>query len=249
MANILITGATGTIGTELTKHLKEAHHLILADQDFSNFPEELKEGSEIVEKDLVNRENWVGLLDGVEFVIQLAGQPDQDADFYGDLEELNYEIPHNLYSEAADAKDLKRIIFASSIHAVEGYPDDVQVKIADPVRPSGLYGVSKVYLEALAAYHAFQNEVPSIGIRIADYKVEPSELEQDADERGMASYFSARDMNHLIDCCIKAELNEPYLLVNGISNNTFTRLSIEEARIKLDYAPQDDAFKINGYFE
>lgn len=249
MANILITGATGTIGTELTKHLKETHHLILADLDFSDFPEGLKEGSEIVEIDLVDRESWKGLLDGVEFVIQLAGEPDQDADFYGDLEELNYEIPHNLYSEAMDAKDLKRIIFASSIHAVEGYPDDIQVKIADPVRPTSLYGVSKVYLEGLANYHAFQNEVPSIGIRIADYKVDPSELDENADERGMASFFSARDMNHLVDCCLEAELDTPYLLVNGISGNTFTRLSTEEARTALGYAPQDDAFKINGYFE
>lgn len=249
MATILITGATGTIGTELTKYLKNKHHLILVDIDFSHFPEGLMEETEIIETNLVEQKNWDGLLDGADFVIQLAGEPDQNADFYGSLEELNYEIPHNLYNAAADAKDLKRIIFASSIHAVDGYPDNIQVKIADPVRPSGLYGVSKVYLEALAAYHAFQNEVPSIGIRIADYKAKPSDFDKDADERGMASYFSARDMNHLIDCCLEAELDEPYLLVNGISNNTFTRLSIEEARSKLGYNPQDNAFEMTGYFK
>ena len=89
MAKILITGATGTIGKELTKHLKTSHQLTLVDLDFSEFPTELKEGTRIIETDLVERENWRGLFEGIEFVIQLAGEPDQDAEFYEDLEELN----------------------------------------------------------------------------------------------------------------------------------------------------------------
>ena len=216
MSKILITGATGTIGKRLTRHLIERYQLTLVDIDFSEFPEELKHGVQIVETDLVNRENWRGLLDDIEYVIQLAGEPDQFADFYDDLEELNYEIPHNLYDEALEAKKLKRIIFASSIHAVDTYPNDIQVKTTDPVRPSGLYGVSKVYLEALASHYAYVHNIPSIGIRIANYTVNNEELDSEVDEAGMAMYFSARDMNHLVDCCLKAELDEPYLLVNGL---------------------------------
>ena len=55
-------------------------------------------------------------------------------------------------------------------------------------------------------------------------------------------------MNHLIDCCLEAELNEPFVLVNGISNNSFPRLSLEEASVKLGYKPQDDAFEMTGVF-
>lgn len=248
MANILITGATGTIGTELTKHLMENHSLTLVDIDFSEFPNELIEKTKIIETDLVDRKNWKGLLEDIEFVIQLAGEPDQDAEFYGDLEELNFEIPHNLFEEALEANRLQRIIYASSIHAVEAYPDHVQVKISDPVRPSGLYGVSKVYLEGLASYHAYVNGIPSIGIRIANYTVNNKTLDEDVDETGMAMFFSARDMNHLIDCCLTTELDEPHLLVNGISNNTFPRLSLDEAINKLGYEPKDNAFEIGGYF-
>ncbi len=249
MAKILITGATGTIGKELTKYLKDKHELTLVDIDFSEFPSELTEGSEVVETDLVKRENWRGLLDNIEYVIQLAGQPDQNAEFYGDLEELNFELPHNLYDEALGADQLKRIIFASSVHAVDAYPNNVQVKISDPVRPTGMYGVSKVYLEALASYHAYINDIPSIGIRIANYQVDNQSLDPEVDEAGMAMFFSARDMNHLIDCCLEAEVDEPYLLVNGISNNTFPRLSLEEAQNKLGYQPKDNAFKIAGVFK
>lgn len=247
MSNILITGATGTIGTQVTKHLKEQHHLTLVDVDFSDFPKELQEGAKIIETDLVDPKNWDSLLDEIEFVIQLAGEADQEAEFYGDLLEFNYKLPHNLYEEAAKAKDLKRIIFASSLHITEGYPDNVQVKVTDPIRPANLYGVSKAYLEGLASSYAYVNGIESIGIRIADYKKD-GELDPEADENGMANYFSERDMNHLIDCCLEAELEEPLLVVNGISNNTFLRLSYEEARVKLGYQPQDDAFEINGYF-
>ena len=247
MANILITGATGVIGTELTKHLINKHHLTLVDIDFSDFPEELKAATNVVETDLILPENWEGLLDGIEYIIQLAGEPDAEGVFYGDLLEMNYKLPHNLYEAATQAQDLKRIIFASSIHAVDAYPVYVQVKATDPVRPADLYGVSKVYLEGLASYHADVNGIESIGIRIADYKASDEELEENADEHGMAMYFSSRDMNHLVDCCLEAELKEPYLLVNGISKNTFPRLSYEEAQVELGYQPQDNAFEKRHY--
>ncbi|GAA0356241.1 NAD-dependent glucose-6-phosphate dehydrogenase Azf [Alkalibacterium iburiense] len=242
MTKILITGATGTIGKNLTRHLKDKYDLVLADIDFSDFPDDLKENAKIVEADLSKLEEWNGLLDGVDYVIQLAGNPDPEADFYEDLVELNYFLPQNLYYKAAESS-VKRIIFASSIHASDAYPDNVQVKTTDQVRPDDLYGVSKAYLEALASYYAFKKGIESIGIRIGDYKSDDSELGEDTDLRGMAAYFSARDMNHLIDCCLEATLDEPYLLVNGLSNNTFPRLDIESARVKLGYEPKDNAFE------
>ncbi|OJF93035.1 NAD(P)-dependent oxidoreductase [Alkalibacterium sp. 20] len=243
MSKILITGATGTIGTNLTRHLKDEHELVLADIDFSSFPEELKKGVEIIQGDLTELEAWEGLLDDAEYVIQLAANPDPDADFYDDLVGLNYVLPQNLYKKALNAPKLKRIIFASSIHASDAYPDGVQVKTTDQVRPDDLYGVSKAYLEALASYYAFNKNIESIGIRIGDYKPDESELDPESDFNDMAMYFSARDMNHLIDCCLATPLEEPFLLVNGLSNNTFPRLDIHSARVKLGYQPQDNAFE------
>lgn len=243
MSKILITGATGNIGKNLTDHLMKNHELVLVDIDFENFPEELKENVKIIKKDLSDLKEWEGLLDDIEYVIQLAGNPDEHADFYDELVDLNYVLPQNLYKEAEKAPRLKRIIFASSIHASGGYPENVQVKTTDQIRPDDLYGVSKAYLEALASYYSFKKGIESIGIRIGDYKVDDSELDPNGDPKSLAMYFSARDMNHLIDCCLKAELEEPYLLVNGLSNNTFLRLDIDSARVKLGYEPEDNAFE------
>jgi nucleoside-diphosphate-sugar epimerase len=41
---------------------------------------------------------------------------------------------------AAKTSGVKRFIFASSIHAISGYPKDMQVKTIDPVNPGDLYG-------------------------------------------------------------------------------------------------------------
>lgn len=248
MANVLITGATGTIGTEVTKHLIKSHTLTLVDYDFSKFPKKLMEQATIITDDLADPDNWDGILDGIHYVIQLAGDPDAGAEFYDSLLELNYKLPQNLYEEAKDAKDLNRIIYASSNHAMSGYPNDTQMKVTDSIRPGNLYGVSKAYIEALATYHAYEHGIESIGLRIGAYTVDDADL-QKMDKYQLAKYLSVRDMNHLIDCCIDADMMEKSLIVNGVSNNAFSRLSNEEARVKLGYKPQDDAFQMMGIFD
>lgn len=252
MANILITGAGGTIGREVAKHLSKKHYLTLVDVDFSEFPkvpEELEEHFIFHETDLTKQANWENLLNGIDYVIQLAADPSPEAEFYESLLELNYKLPYNLFAAAKQAPDLKRIIFASSIHAVDAYPEGTQVKTSDPVRPNDLYGVSKVYLEGLAAHFAYSHDVESIGIRIGDYKATDTELPNRPGPQGFATYLSRRDLNQLIDRCLEAKLKEPFLLVNGLSDNTFNRLDIEQAKVLLDYAPQDNAFEKREFEE
>lgn len=246
MARILITGATGTIGKVITQHLKKQHELTLVDIHFDDVDKQLLEGTQTKDLDLSLEENWEGLLDGIEHVLHLAGDPSPDAEFYGSLLDLNYKIPYNLFHQATlDPVHIKRIIFASSIHAVDAYPANVQVHVDQPVRPADLYGVSKAYVEALASYYAFTKGQETIGIRIGDFK-ESGKPDLNAGPDGLANFLSARDFCHLIDCTLSADLQEPFLLVNGISNNTFPRLDIDQARVAIGYQPQDNAFEMKG---
>src|SRR5207237_718422 len=71
---------------------------------------------------------------------------------------------------AAKVARCRRVIYASSIHAVSGYPADVQVHTTDPVNPGDLYGVSKCFGEAMARYMAEQEGLSAIALRIGGFQ-------------------------------------------------------------------------------
>src|SRR3712207_7646535 len=71
---------------------------------------------------------------------------------------------------AAKAAGCRRVIYASSIHAVSGYPSDVQVKTSEPVNPGDLYGVTKCFGEALGRYMAEKEGLSVIALRIGAFQ-------------------------------------------------------------------------------
>lgn len=144
---------------------------------------------------------------------------------------------------AAKAAGCRRFIFASSIHAVSGYPADVQVKTNDPVNPGDLYGVSKCFGEALGRYMAEQENLSTIAIRIGGSQ--PLEFAMDPKGLGMLdAWVSQRDLNQLINLCIDAE-GIRFAIFNGLSDNRFKRLDISDAREILGYQPVDDLTELN----
>lgn len=243
---IVLTGATGNIGSVLTPYLHESYDLTLVDLDLSDISDSLKDTIELIETDLSDPDNTKGILENADYLIHLAGDPRPDADFYESLLDANFKATFNLFTEAVKTKGLKRILFASSIHAVGGYPLDTQVNTDMYPRPADLYGVSKAYMEVLASHFAFKEGKEFIGIRIGGF--EGLEGENETLEN-MMKYLSPDDMCHLIDRCLIADLKRPFLLVNGISDNTFKRLDITQAREEIAYYPKDNAFDIYTVFK
>lgn len=243
MNNILITGAAGTIGQAITKHLASSFSLTLVDRDFDKFPIELAPEASKLALDLGDSRAWEGLLDDVEYIIHLAGNPNPFADF-DQLWEANFMIPKLLFEYAESAPHLKRLIFASSIHAVDGYPKGEEIKVTDPIRPDGYYGISKLFMETVANFYAHQKGLQSIGIRIGNYCETGSSLSEEIDLHGLAEIITERDFNHLLDCCLATELTEACLIINGISNNSFKRLEIASLKALLGYEPTDNAFEM-----
>lgn len=242
---VMVTGATGNIGQVLTPHLHQSYDLTLVDKDLSGIEDEMRDKAQLLERDLSDPDQTVGILEGIDYLIHLAGDPRPDADFYGSLLDANFKVTFNLFKEAAATEKLKRTIFASSIHAVGGYPLDTQVNVEMYPRPADLYGVSKAYMEVLASYFAFNFEKEFIGIRIGGFKGIEGKSET---LENMMKYLSPKDMCHLIDRCLVSTLKRPFLLVNGVSDNTFKRLDITQAREDIAYYPEDNAFEIYNVF-
>ena len=106
---------------------------------------------------------------------------------------INITGTYNTYV-AAKAAGCRRVIYASSIHAVSGYPADVQVKTIEPVNPGDLYGVSKCFGEAMGRYMAEQEGLSVIALRIGAFQ--PHESVSKESGIGMLdAWVSQRDLN------------------------------------------------------
>ena len=232
---ILITGANGRVGSELVKYidsLEKSYNLRLADL-------EIKE-SRSIKVDITNFDSCKKACEGVDTVIHLAGVASPDSSFEQILP-TNIIGTYNIFQAALESK-VKRVIYASSAQAIEGYPLDVQVKNNMLTRPKNLYGVSKVFGESLASYYAYQKNIEAIAIRIGAFEY-PHEWEQ-LNSRDLSAWSEPNDLFSLIINSIEIDLlDEPFFIAHGISNNRFKRLDLSETKRLLGYDPKSDSFE------
>jgi NAD(P)-dependent dehydrogenase (short-subunit alcohol dehydrogenase family) len=234
---VLVTGAGGNIGSYFSQHSADRYdlRLMVFGDDEKATVEALGVG-EIVQGDVTNQAEIEKLCQGVDTVVHLAADPSPSADWATVLP-VNIAGTYNVF-RAAKLAGCRRVIYASSIHAVSGYPADVQVKTSDPVNPGDLYGVSKCFGEALARYMAEQENLSSIVIRIGAFQPE-EKMEQEDALPLMDCFVSERDLTQLIQRSIDA--NEvQFAIVHGLSEGRFKRMDITTGREIFGYAPQDN---------
>ena len=228
MDTVLITGAAGGIGTRMRHLLKGIYpRLILSDQEM---PNNLTSEEEFIAADLTEMSSIKKLLKGVDGVLHLGGR----------TMSAEWEIIHgsnivgcyNLF-EAARINKVQRIVFASSNHTIGFYPRHARIGVDKKVRPDSLYGVSKVFGEALGSYYADKFGIGVLAIRIGNVDDQP------VDERRLSIWISPRDLVQLV----RIGLEHPdigYELVWGASDNARSWWDNEPAR-RLGYRPQDRA--------
>ena len=233
---VLVTGAAGRIGSYFAEHSHQKYDLRLMVQPGEEKAGQLKAFGEVVEADLSDLERLKELCQGVDTVVHMAGDPDPSATWESLLPN-NIVGTYNIFV-AAKAAGCRKVIYASSIHAVSGYPADVQVKTDEPVNPGDLYGVSKCFGEALGRYMAEQEGLAVIALRIGAFQPLAKAQQEDA-VRLLDAFVSQRDLNQLIEKSIDTE-NLRFAIFHGLSENRFKRLDITDARELVGYAPQDD---------
>lgn len=252
---VVLTGAAGVIGTAVRQHLGGKYEFISITHRPADFPSVVADIREI--------ETIRPAFDGADAVVHLAASIDVTSPWEAVLND-NLIGTYNVY-EAARQAGLQAVVFASSNHTVGGYELDGAPNIYqldDPrvydhhaeVRPDSLYGVSKVYGEALGRYFHETYGMRVYNLRIGsvlagDNPIADSVRQSsgwldltDAQkyERLRSTWLSQRDCAALIGCCLEAT-TVPWATVYGISNNPRRFWDLEHARRLLGYAPQDSA--------
>jgi len=237
MKKILITGGFGKIGRYFVQNFEHKYKITVAD---IATPRGVFSDKVCIEKaDLMDVSICLKLCEGIDTVIHLAGivDPISESD---EILETNIKTTQNIFKAAVKAK-CKRLIFASSAQTIESYPTDIQVNKNMLVKPKNMYGVSKCFGEALAAYHAHNNGISAICLRIGAYEFPKDFTEMNA--RDLSAFLHPDDFNQLLIGCIETEKIH-YKVLNAISDNRYKRLDITESKEKVGYQPKADAFKL-----
>lgn len=237
MKKILITGGFGKIAKHFVQNFNHKYEITVADivTDNGTFANNVK----IEKADLMDFSVCSKLCEGIDTVIHLAGivDPISESD---EILEINIKTTQNIFKAAVKA-NCKRLIFASSAQTIESYPTDIQVNKNMVVKPKNIYGVSKCFGEALAAYHAHNNGISAICLRIGAYEFPKDYTEMNA--RDLSAFLHPDDFNQLLIGCIETE-NIKHEVLNAISNNRHKRLDITESKEKVGYNPKADAFEL-----
>ena len=173
---VLVTGCAGFIGSRLVQELLDQRTTVVGVDCFTSYyAREIKKanlrafrehpGFELRRIDL-SRAPLDGLLEGIDAVYHLAGQPGVRGSFgtgFAPYLRHNVEGTQRLL-EAAVNRPIDAFVYASS-SSVYGDQLDAPARESDPTRPNSPYGMTKVAAEDLAGVYLRNHGVPVIGLR------------------------------------------------------------------------------------
>jgi uronate dehydrogenase len=204
---LLLTGAAGGLGRVLRDRIKPWADIVRLSDRGDLGP--AREGEEIVVCDLADKAGVAALMDGVDAVLHFGGVSVED--HFDPILQANIVGAYNIYA-GAHQHGVKRVIFASSNHAVGFYKTTDLVDADMPLRPDTLYGVSKCFGEALSRYYYDRMGIETVCVRIGSAFPEP------ANPRMMATYFSYDDLVEFLRCALFAQ-RVGHTIAFGVSDN------------------------------
>lgn len=225
MERILITGASGRIGTFLRHTMQGKYAMRLSD---ITPIQPLADNEESFNADITDLEATKRAVDGVDGIVHLGGISKEDS--WDRILQTNFVGTYNIY-EAARQCGVKRVVFASSNHVVGFYRRSEFIGTKAIVRPDTRYGVSKAFGEALGSLYADKYGLEVTCIRIGNVADRP------VDVRRLAIWISPRDLTQLIEIGLKHP-NIHFEIVYGASDNSCSWWD-NGAATRLGYRPQD----------
>jgi uronate dehydrogenase len=207
MDRVLMTGAAGDVGRRLRQRLRGVYPTLRLSDRVAADP--LGPGETFVKAELADLAAVEAAVKGMEGIIHLGGVSTE-----GDWESIlqsNIIGLRNVF-EAARRHGVKRVVFASSNHAIGFYPRRRRIGTDALVRPDSRYGVSKAFGEAMAALYADKYGLRVLSIRIGNVNDRP------IDHRRLSIWVDPDDLAQLV----RIGLEHPdlrYEVVYGVSDN------------------------------
>ena len=209
MTKVALSGAGGQLGRYLRPALL-AHGINLRSAGGRQPLVPLHPGGDVTHGDLRDPANVDRLMQGVDVLIHMAGTSVERP--LPEIIENNLVGLHAVY-EGARRHRVKRIVFASSNHAIGMHGVTEKLDLDCDFRPDGFYGLSKMWGEGMARLYWDKHGIESVCVRIGSAIEKPTEF------RHLSTWFGLDDLMQFITACITTP-HVGFLVAWGVSNNT-----------------------------
>ena len=244
--NILITGMSGLIGSLARRRLASGATL-------SALNRSAVDGVPTTRADLADYDAIRPAFDGQEVVVHLAAKAGENFT-WDELLQTNVIGTRNVLTAAQDA-GCRRVVFASSGATVSGwelvepYKSIVEARYDDApaawpmirhdmaTRPTGVYGSTKVWGEAISRHVADTSAMSVICLRIGYVNA----ADRPARPRDYAVWCSQRDIAEAIAGCVNAPPDLHFDIAFATSRNRWGYRDLSHAESTIGFVPQDAA--------
>lgn len=235
MKKLVLTGAAGRLGSYLREPLSKICDELVS-TDIAEDVGALYEGERYVAADLADMNAMLDLLQGADMVVHFGANSDEAS--FEDLLEPNFIGAYNIW-EAAYQNKVRRVIYASSIHAVGMHKKTDFIGTDAPHRPDTFYGLAKCFAEDLASLYWDKRQIESVCMRILS-------CAQVNNARAVGSWLSYEDLIQMVQRAIEAPVTG-FTVIYGVSKNDRATVDNTNATF-LGYCPKDNAEQFAAQF-
>ncbi|MEL6586621.1 MAG: NAD(P)-dependent oxidoreductase, partial [Pseudomonadota bacterium] len=218
----------GRLGSYLRGPLAQMCETFVS-SDIADDVSDLAPNETYVTADITDLAAMVALLEGADMVVHFGAIGDE-----APMEQLwgpNFYGAYTVW-EAASRNKLRRVVYASSIHAVGMHKKTDFIGTDAPHRPDTFYGLAKCFAEDLASLYWDKRGLEAVCLRILS-------CAQVSNPRAVGTWLSYDDLIHLVQRSIDTPITG-FSVVYGVSNND--RAPVDNARAQhLGYRPKDNA--------
>ncbi|MBT0957527.1 NAD(P)-dependent oxidoreductase [Alphaproteobacteria bacterium KMM 3653] len=228
MKKIVLTGAAGRLGSYLREPLSKMADALVS-TDIAEDIGKLYEGESYLKADLGSLDEMMAVMEGAEMVVHFGAIGDEAP--WEDILHSNIIGARNVW-EAAYQQGARRVVYASSIHAVGMHLKQDFIGIDAPHRPDTYYGLAKCFAEDLGSLFWDKRGLESVHLRILS-------AAQVNNPRSLGSWLSYDDLIQLVQRAIEAPTTG-FSIIYGVSNNDRAPVDNHLASY-LGYRPKDNA--------
>lgn len=228
MKKLVLTGAAGRLGSYLREPLTKLADTLVSTDIVADIGT-LYPGESYHRADLSKLDEISPVLEGADMVVHFGAIGDEAP--FDEILSANIVGAYTVW-EAAYRHGVRRVVYASSIHAVGMYPKTERIGVDAGHRPDTYYGLAKCFAEDLGRLYWEKRQLECVCLRILS-------AAKVTNARALGSWLSYDDLIQLVTRAIDTPV-VGFTVVYGVSNNDRCPVDNTGAGV-LGYKPKDNA--------